>query len=217
MDPRPVIGVGQPGGDLLRQPAQISDLAQHAHPGVRHDTLAVRRHFHPPNRCVTVHLGSASPLGIIDPQEVSLFLLGQALSPTQHHVTRTFHEKSRLAHPRRPERTFQNRETDEAKLLNSGSSCWPCPACPARPARGETFTAARRPLLRRRLPGGRLPQPPQLDPPPRQHLRAVSRPYRRGAVRFVEVDRAGPTSPPTRPRSLGRSPALWRAPGFSPS
>ena len=40
MDPRPVIGVGQPRGDLRRQPAQISDLAQHPYPGVRHDTLA---------------------------------------------------------------------------------------------------------------------------------------------------------------------------------
>ena len=47
MHPRAPVGVRQHRGDLRRQPGQVGQLAQHAHPGVRHHTMAVRRHFHP--------------------------------------------------------------------------------------------------------------------------------------------------------------------------
>ncbi|BBX96096.1 hypothetical protein MLAC_13900 [Mycobacterium lacus] len=41
MHPRPPVGIGQHGCDLRRQPGQIGDLPQHAHPGMRHDTGTV--------------------------------------------------------------------------------------------------------------------------------------------------------------------------------
>ena len=96
MRPRPVVRLRQRGGDLQGQPGQVGHLAQHAHPGVRHDAMAVRRHFHPRNRCATVHLESAFPLGIMDSRQASSFLAGQALSLTQAPCHTTLHEKSRL-------------------------------------------------------------------------------------------------------------------------
>ena len=63
MRPRPLVGVRQRDCDLRGQPGQVGYLAQHAHPGVRHDAMAVRRHFHPRNRYTTLHLESAFPLG----------------------------------------------------------------------------------------------------------------------------------------------------------
>ena len=96
MRPRPPVRVRQRGCDLPRQPAQIGHLAQHAHPGVRHDAMAVRRHFHPTNRYATLHLESAFPLGIMDSRQASSFLAGQALSPTQAPCHAEFREKSRL-------------------------------------------------------------------------------------------------------------------------
>ena len=65
--PRAPIGVRQRGRDLRREPGQLRHLPQHPHPGVRHDTMAVRGHFHPGNRCATLHLRSAFPLGIVEP------------------------------------------------------------------------------------------------------------------------------------------------------
>jgi hypothetical protein len=35
------------GRDLRRQPGQVRQLPQHPHPGVRHDAMTVRGHFHP--------------------------------------------------------------------------------------------------------------------------------------------------------------------------
>ena len=105
MRPRPLVRVRQRGCDLPRQPAQIGYLAQHAHPGVRHDAMAVRRHFHPTNRCATLHLESAFPLGIMNSRQASSFLAEQALSPTQAPCHAEFRGKSRLVPPCRPEAT----------------------------------------------------------------------------------------------------------------
>ena len=58
--PRTSIRVGQRGGDLRRQAGQIRHLPHHAHPGMRHDTMTVRGHVHPSNRCDILHLRSAS-------------------------------------------------------------------------------------------------------------------------------------------------------------
>ena len=62
VDPRAPIGVGQRRGDPGRQPGQLRQFPQHAHSGVGHDTMTVRRDFHPGNRCDTLHLRSAFPL-----------------------------------------------------------------------------------------------------------------------------------------------------------
>lgn len=42
VDPRPLVGIGQHGGDLRRQPGQIRQLPQQAYPGMRHHPVAVR-------------------------------------------------------------------------------------------------------------------------------------------------------------------------------
>jgi hypothetical protein len=67
-------------GDLRREPAQIRHLAQHPHPGMRHDTVTVGGHFRPGNRCAALHLRSAFPPASWNRREVPLCLAGQALS-----------------------------------------------------------------------------------------------------------------------------------------
>ena len=64
--------------------------AQHAHPGMRHDTTAVGRHFHPRPDRDTLHLRSAFPLERLNPREVQFSLAGQALSPFKPRVTPSF-------------------------------------------------------------------------------------------------------------------------------
>lgn len=59
--PRAVVGVGQRGGDLRRQPSAVRELAQHAHPGMRHDTMTVGGHFHPRCQRHILHSRSAFP------------------------------------------------------------------------------------------------------------------------------------------------------------
>jgi len=96
MGPRAPEGIRQHRGDLRRQPGQLRHLAQHPHPGVRHDTMTVGGHFHPRNRCDTLHLRSAFPLALWNPREVPLCLAGQALSLIYTPRPRQFREKSRL-------------------------------------------------------------------------------------------------------------------------
>jgi hypothetical protein len=90
------VRVGQRGRHLRAEPGQLRQLPQYPHPGMRHHTLAVGRHFHPWPCGDTLHPRSAFPLGIVDPAGVSSFVAEQALSlfNTPHHTT--IHEKSGL-------------------------------------------------------------------------------------------------------------------------
>ncbi|BBY57632.1 hypothetical protein MSAR_07680 [Mycolicibacterium sarraceniae] len=45
--PPAAVGIGGHRGDLQGQAREIGELTQQAHPSMRHDTLAVSRHFHP--------------------------------------------------------------------------------------------------------------------------------------------------------------------------
>jgi hypothetical protein len=57
--PRPPIGINRRCGDPRREPGQVRQFPQRPYPGVRYDTMAVRGHLHPRNRCDTLHLRSA--------------------------------------------------------------------------------------------------------------------------------------------------------------
>ena len=72
---------------IPRRPEGISRM------NVRHDPTAIRRHFHPTNRCVTLHLESAFRSDN-ESWKISLSLAGQALSLTQHRVTQSFVKNS---------------------------------------------------------------------------------------------------------------------------
>jgi len=60
--PLTLVGVCQHRRDLRRQPCQIGEFAQHAHPGMRHHTQPVGRHFHPWGDRDILHLRGAFPL-----------------------------------------------------------------------------------------------------------------------------------------------------------
>src|SRR5271156_6462204 len=63
---------------------------------MRHNTMAVGRHFHPrPHRDI-LHLRSAFPSGSLNRREVQLSLAGQALSLIYTPTLTTIHEKSGL-------------------------------------------------------------------------------------------------------------------------
>lgn len=59
--PRAPVSVSQRGGDLRGQPRAVRELAQHAHPGMRHDTMTVGGHFHPRCQRHILHSRSAFP------------------------------------------------------------------------------------------------------------------------------------------------------------
>ena len=62
MNPRTLVGIGQHRRDLLRQPSQIGEFPQQAHPGVRHNPTPVARYFHQPRCRDILHLRGAFPL-----------------------------------------------------------------------------------------------------------------------------------------------------------
>jgi hypothetical protein len=55
MSPRATVGVGQTGRDPRRELGEVRHLPQWP-PGMRHDIPTVRGHFHPRQRCDTLHL-----------------------------------------------------------------------------------------------------------------------------------------------------------------
>ena len=65
--PRTSIRVRQYGRHLRRKPSHSSQFTQHPHPGMRHNTMTIRGHFHPRNRYATLHLESASPPALRKP------------------------------------------------------------------------------------------------------------------------------------------------------
>ena len=78
--PRTLVGVGQRRGDLRRQPGHVGQFTQQAHPGMRHHTMTVCRHFHPRRRHDILHLRSAFPPALRNLRQVPSCLAGQALS-----------------------------------------------------------------------------------------------------------------------------------------
>lgn len=64
---------------------------------MRHDTMAIGRHFHPRRDRDILHLRGAFQLERLNPREVQLFLAGQALSHIYTPKLATFREKSGLA------------------------------------------------------------------------------------------------------------------------
>lgn len=95
--PRAPVGVGQRGSELRRQARAVGEFAQHAHPGMRNDTMAVGGYFHP--RVLPRHssLAKCLPIGLFEPREVQFSIVGQALSLTCTPSRETFHEKFRAS------------------------------------------------------------------------------------------------------------------------
>ncbi|VBA62300.1 hypothetical protein LAUMK41_05691 [Mycobacterium attenuatum] len=67
--PRALVRIGQCSSDLRRQSGQVSQLTQQTHPRMRHHAMTVSRYPSPANRCATLHLESALPLGMMDLQQ----------------------------------------------------------------------------------------------------------------------------------------------------
>jgi hypothetical protein len=93
--PRTLVRVGQRGRDLRRQPGQLGQLAQQAHPRMRHHAMTVRRYFHPRRRD-TLHLQSASPVCADRTLDKSILHCGTGTFAYQHPPPTNSHEKFRL-------------------------------------------------------------------------------------------------------------------------